>query len=230
MTEILNLLFNPLANGIMTILMGFSLVYWIFQLLAGDGIDLHTDHDFHIGDINDVDAHHDTDVHHDTDADVHHEPSFWAKCLEFINVGKVPLMVIITLFKFISWVITIVSTTVFGLAKLGMWSVLILIPIFITVYILLHWLTKPLVKMFAELGYHGEDETDFIGRIGKMKSTIEGDKIGSAEFLIDKDIITLNIKSHNGEKINFGDTIIITDETSNHHYYFVTKHLTLNSI
>ena len=79
MTEIIDLLFNPVANGIMTILMGFSLVYWVFQLLAGDGIDLGTDSDLHIGDINDVDAHHDVDADHDTDADVHHEPGFWKK-------------------------------------------------------------------------------------------------------------------------------------------------------
>ena len=44
-----------------------------------------------------------------------------------------------------------------------------------------------------------------------------------------KDIITLNIKSLSGEKINFGDTVIITDETPTKHYYLVTKHITLNS-
>ncbi len=230
MTEIIDLLFNPVANGIMTILMGFSLVYWVFQLLAGDGIDLGTDSDLHIGDINDVDAHHDVDADHDTDADVHHEPGFWAKCMEFINVGKVPLMVIITLFKFISWVITIISSIVFGLSKLGLYSILVLIPIFIIAYFMMHWITKPLVKMYAELGYHGEEETDFIGRIGKSKSKIAGDKIGSAEFQIDKDIITLNIKSQNGEEINFGDTIIITDESPSNHYYLVIKHITLNNI
>ena len=228
MKEIIDLLFNPLPNGIMTILMGFSLVYWLFQLLAGDGIDLGSDSEIHFGDINDIDANSDTDFDKNIDTSV--EPSFFSKVLDFINVGKVPLMVIVTMFKFISWVITIVSTTVFGLAKFGLWSILILVPIFIVVYFLLHWLTKPLVKMFSELGYHGEDETDFIGRIGKMKSTIEGDKIGSAEFLINRDIITLNIKSHSGEKLTFGDSIIITDETPSKHYYYATKQLTLNSI
>ena len=84
--------------------------------------------------------------------------------------------------------------------------------------------------MYAELGYHGEEETDFIGRIGKSKSKITADKIGSAEFQIDKDIITLNIKSQNGEEINFGDTIIITDESPSNNYYLVIKHITLNNI
>jgi len=226
MTEIINLLFYPLPSGIMTILMGFSLVYWVFQLLAGDGIDFGGDSDFHFGDINDVDV--DSDLDHD--ADIQAEPSFWSKCLDFINIGKVPLMVIVTLFKFISWVITIVSSLIFGLGKLGIYSVFILIPIFIVVYFIMHWITKPLVKMYKELGYHGEEATDFIGRIGRTKSTIDGEKIGSAEFLINQDIITLNIKSHTGEKIEFGDTIIITDEAPSKHYYYVTKQITLNNL
>lgn len=227
MTDLLNLLFNPLPNGIMTILMGFSLIYWVFQFLAGDGFDFGGDSDIHFGDISEVDT--DADFDASDGAETHAEPSFFAKCLDFINVGKVPLMVIFTIFKFISWVITLVSTTIFGLAEFGIWSTLILIPVFIIVFILMHWVTKPLVKAFRELGYHGEEETDFIGRIGTMKSTIEGDKIGFAEFPIDKDIITLNIKSLSGEKINFGDTVIITDETPTKHYYLVTKHITLNS-
>lgn len=228
MSEIINLLFSPLPNGIMTILMGFSLVYWIFQLIAGDGIDLGTDTEFHFGDINDIDSN--TDLDTDSDADVQTEPSFWSKCLDFINIGKVPLMVIVTLFKFISWVITICSSIIFGLEKLGIYSVFILIPIFVIVYFLMHWITKPLVKLYKELGYHGEEATDFIGRVGKTKSTIEGDKIGSAEFMINQDIMTLNIKSQTGEKIEFGDTIMITDESPSKHYYYVIKQLTLNNL
>lgn len=224
MKEILELLFNPLPNGIMTILMGFSLVYWVFQLLAGDGIDIGTDSEIHMGDINDVDI--DSEV--DTEATI--EPSFFSKILDFINVGKVPLMVLVTVFKFISWVITIVSTSVLGLAQFGIWSVVILIPIFIVVFIAMHWISKPLVKLFSELGYHGEEEMDFIGRIGTIKSTIEDHKVGSAEFKINQDIYTLNIVSQTGEKINFGENIIIIDEDKSQNIYYVTKHLSLNNL
>lgn len=228
MKEILELLFNPLPNGIMTILMGFSLVYWVFQLLTGDGIDLGTDSEIHFGDINDIDANSDTDFDKNIDTSV--EPSFFSKVLDFINVGKVPLMVLVTVFKFISWVITIASTTVLGLAQFGIWSVVILIPIFIIVFIAMHWISKPLVKLFSELGYHGEEEMDFIGRIGTIKSTIEEQKLGSAEFKINQDIYTLNIISQTGEKINFGENIIIIDEDKSQNIYYVTKHLSLNNL
>lgn len=228
MNEILHLLFNPLPNGIMSILMGFSLVYWFFQLLAGDGIDLGTENEIHFGDIHDVDAHTETDFDQNIDKTV--EPSFFSKILDFIHVGKVPLMVLVTVFKFISWVITIVSTTAFGLAQFGIWSVVILIPIFILVFIAMHWISKPLVKLFSELGYHGEEEMDFIGRIGTLKSTVEDQKLGSGEFKINQDIYTLNIISQTGEKINFGEHIIIIDEDKSQNIYYVTKHLTLHNL
>ncbi len=228
MKEMLELLFNPLPNGIMTILMGFSLIYWIFQLLAGDGIDIGTDSEIHLGDINDVDANSDSDFDKNIDTSI--EPSFLSKCLEFINVGKVPLMVLVTVFKFISWIITIVSTSILGLTKFGIWSVVILIPIFIFVFVLMHWISKPLVKLFSELGYHGEEEMDFIGRIGTIKSTVENRKIGSAEFKINQDIYTLNIVSQTGEKINFGEDIIIINEDKSQNIYYVTKHLSLNNL
>src|SRR5690606_34016655 len=107
---------------------------------------------------------------------------FFEKVWDFINVGKVPVMVIVTLFKFVSWIITIASSIVFGLGKLGFWSILILIPVFFITYFLMHFLTKPLVKMYKNLGYKGDDPIDFLGRTGKMKSTISEMKIGSAEF------------------------------------------------
>ena len=71
---------------------------------------------------------------------------------------------------------------------------------------------------------------DFIGRIGTIKSTIEEQKLGSAEFKINQDIYTLNIISQTGEKINFGENIIIIDEDKSQNIYYVTKHLSLNNL
>src|SRR5690606_41768033 len=110
MAELLNLLFYPLSNGIMTVLTGMSLLYWVFMFFSGDGID--TDADFHMGDVTDVDA------SAETDGDV----SFGSKVLEFINVGKMPLMVIVTLFKFIGWILTLLSSIFLGLANWGLKS------------------------------------------------------------------------------------------------------------
>jgi hypothetical protein len=227
MAEILNLLFNPLPNAIMTVLTGLSLLYWLLTMFLGDGFDFgdaNIDIDFEGADIQDIDAPDDLDAEGDV------QPSFLSKAMDFINIGKAPLMVIVTLFKFIGWMITIASSFVFNLSSYGWKSVFVLLPIFLLTYFLMHYVTIPVVKLYKNVGYLGEEALDFLGRTGKMRSTIQGESVGSAEFIIDKDVIRLNVKSRDGKKINYGDDIIVIDETQDKKYYYVTKDINLNNI
>ncbi|TJZ60574.1 hypothetical protein FAZ15_11285 [Sphingobacterium olei] len=227
MAEILNLLFNPLPNAIMTVLTGLSLLYWLLTMFLGDGFDFgdaNIDIDFDGADIQDIDA------PDDLDAEADAQPSFLSKAMDFINIGKAPLMVIVTLFKFIGWMITIASTFVFNLSSYGWKSVFVLLPIFLLTYFLMHYVTIPVVKLYKNVGYLGEEALDFLGRTGRMRSTIQGESVGSAEFIIDKDVIRLNVKSRDGETINYGDDIIVIDETQDKKYYYVTKDINLNNI
>jgi hypothetical protein len=222
MADLLNLLFNPLSNGIMTVLTGFSLLYWLFVMISGDGFDFSIDGDLglegELGDVTEMDSPEATEM------------GFFEKVWDFINVGKVPVMVIVTLFKFVSWIITIASSIVFGLGKLGFWSIFILIPVFFITYFLMHFLTKPLVKMYKNLGYKGDDPIDFLGRTGKMKSTISEMKIGSAEFFINGDVIRLNVMSKDGSKIEYNDTVLIVNESTDRKTFYVKKEINLSNI
>lgn len=224
MAELLNLLFYPLSNGIMTVLTGMSLLYWVFMFFSGDGIDAGTD--FHIGDVTDIDTAHDIE----TDGEVHGAPSVWSQILDYINIGKIPLMVVVTLFKFISWLLTIFSSLFLGIANWGIKSVFILIPVFIITYFIMHYLTKPLVKMYKNLGYNGEEAHDFLGRTGLLKSTIENDKIGILEVIINKDVIRLNVKSQNGKRIDFGSEVMIVKELNDKKTYEVIQNITIHNI
>lgn len=228
MAEVLNILFNPLPNAIMTLLTGLSLVYWLFTMLMGDGFDIggtDVDIDFDGADIQDVD----TGVDLDGDADAHAEPSFFSKAMEYINVGKAPMMVIVTLFKFIGWIITIASSLIFKLSQYGWMSVFVLIPVLLLTYFLMHYVTIPVVKLYNNVGYTGEEAYDFLGRTGRMRSSIEGANLGSAEIKIDKDIIRLNVKSLGGDRINYGDEIIIVQEEKDKKYYLVQKNITIHN-
>lgn len=228
MAEILNLLFNPLPNAIMTTLTGVSLLYWLFTMLLGDGLDFGSDVDiqFEGADIQDVDI--DTDA--DMDTEMSTEPSFFQKAMDYINIGKAPLMVIVTLFKFIGWIITIVSSLVFELSQFGWKSILILVPVLILTYFLMHYVTIPVVKLYRNVGYAGDEAHDFLGRSGKMRSTIQGNSVGSAEIVIDKAVIRLNVKSNNGERIAYGDDIVVVNETKDKRYYYVEKDINLDNV
>lgn len=230
MSEIIHLLFNPLPNGIMTVLLGISLLYWLFMLFTGDGfnffdsdIDIATDGSPDVGDVDGADAHH-------AESDTVAEPSFFTKALDFINVGKVPIMLISTLFKFVSWLLTIATSLAVNVSSWGLKSIFILLPVFILTYFIIHFLTKPLAKFYKEIGYQGEEPTDFLGRAGKMKSTIQGTAMGSAEFVIQQDVFKLNVVSISGGKINYGDEVIIADESKDKRIFYVTKEINIHNI
>lgn len=219
MAELLNLLFHPLPNAVMTILTGISMLYWVFVFLSGTGFSFDTDADVEgLGDVQDVEG---TEVAPD---------GFFGKAMEYINVGKVPIMVIVTLFKFISWIITIVSSFFVSFGKFGAWSLLVLIPIFIIVYFLMHWLTKPLARFYDNIGYKGEEAIDFLGRKGVMRSSISGNKLGSAEFRVNNAVIRLNVRSQNGSPINYKDEIVVIDEADDKKTYLVQKEITIHNI
>ena len=80
------------------------------------------------------------------------------------------------------------------------------------------------------MGYEGDENLELIGRVGVLKSSIIDTKLGLAQVVINKDIISLNVKSKSGEEIPFGSQILVVDESADKKYYYVTKNITLSSI
>ncbi|KGE15056.1 hypothetical protein [Sphingobacterium deserti] len=227
MDAILHLLFNPLPNAIMTLLTGISLLYWLFNMLMGDGFDfgdMGAELDFEGADVHEVDGPDDAELQSEANT------SLFSKAMDFINVGKAPLMVIVTLFKFIGWIITIASSIALNLAQFGWKSVLILIPIFLLTFLLMHYVTIPVVKLYKNVGYTGEEAHDYLGRSGKMRTSIAGDRLGAMELTIDSDVIRLNVKSQTGERIEYGDPVVIVDENAEKTIYYVKKDINLHTL
>lgn len=222
MTAILDILFHPLANAIMTILTGVSAVYWIFTFLAGDilgnldlGVEFDTDLSDTVGDGVEV-----------TSAN----PSLFQQAMQYINVGKVPLMVIISVFKFIAWIGTLISSILLNTMAWGWRSTLLLIPIFIITFFITRWATQPLVKIYRQMGYNGEDAYDLLGRTAQLKSNISGEKLGSAVLKINTEIIKINVQSKDGRAIAYDSTVHIVDERKDLNVYVVEELINLDSI
>jgi membrane protein implicated in regulation of membrane protease activity len=217
MSSLLNYFFNPLPNAIMTGLLGLSALYWLITFLSGDFLG-------------------DWDMDLDTDAGVDHDlseagsSSFISKALEFINVGKVPIMVIVSVFKFVAWIFTLASSMLWNLASWGWKSVLILIPVFMIAFIFTRWLTKPFIKIYQSMGYNGEDQHDLLGRIAVLKSNIANEKLGTAELAILNDVLKIVVKSKSGKPIAYNSQISIVGESPDKKFYWVEPEITLNNI
>lgn len=225
MSDLTDLLFHPLSNAIMTILTGVTALYWVTTFITGDlfgdaGGD--TDVPVHGADI-------DTDADVDG-SDVSADKPFLQKALEFVNIGKVPFMVVLSVFKFLSWIITLTSSVFLGLATWGWKSVLVLLPVFLVAYVITRYATKPLIKVYDAMGYNGEESQELLGRIARMKSAISGDTIGAAELKIQSDIIRINVKSKTGEPIAYDAEVMISGESSDKKFYLVVPEITLSNI
>jgi len=216
--ELLYTLMHPLPNAIMSVLMGVMFLYWLVSFVFGTmdlDIGLDFDHDFDI----------DTGV-----ADVgDHGPGMMVKTLEFFNVGKMPFMLLLTIFLFFIWVGSLVFTSIVDIRYWGGFSVLILLPLTFCSLFLTKFASKPFIKLFMAMGYQGEDAIEFLGRSGTMISTIEANKIGAAAFKIDGNPIRLNVKSKTGERLDRGDFVVIEEEGEGGRYYYVTKELSLRN-
>jgi hypothetical protein len=232
MTDLFYNLMHPLPNAVMTVIMGILAVYWLFTFILGvglDDLDLGIDFDVDVPDI-------ESDISDDVEADAEHEaapeksPGFFIRFLQFLNVGRVPFMLVLTTLKFIMWIGTLITTSILNVAAWGLTSLFILIPIMVVSLFFTKFATNPMVKFFKEIGYKGEEEIDFLGRSGKMLSTIKGDKLGSAEFVVDENPIKLIVKSQDGTAIKYNDFVVIMDESEDKKYYLVTKEMSIRNL
>ena len=229
---------HPLPNAVMTVIMGVLVLYWLFVFLSGagfDDLDLGFDFDVDIPDVDthtpDVDAGEDIDTS-DPDKEVATEKSqgFFVKFLNFMNVGKVPFMLIFSTLKFFIWIGTLITTQIINVTAWGLWSLLILLPLAVVGLFFTKLTTNPMVRLFNELGYKGEEEIDFLGRSGKMLSNIKGDKIGTAEFLVDNNPIRLNVTSIDGEELKYGDYVMVADESDDKKIFLVSKEISIRNL
>jgi hypothetical protein len=237
MADLFYNLMHPLPNAVMTVIMAVLVVYWLFVLLLGVGFeDLDLGFDFDVdtpdagAEVSEVDADADVDAaDSENEAVAEKSPGFFMKFLNFLNVGRVPFMLILSVFKLFTWIGSLITTSLINVTSWGLTSIFILIPLMIIAIFFTKFATNPMVKFFKEIGYKGEEEIDFLGLSGKMLSNIKDEKIGTAEFLIDKNPIKLSVKSIDGAEIKYGDYVVVMDESDDKKYYMVNKEVSIRN-
>lgn len=208
--EFLNVAFSP-VNTVLSVLLVLSVIYWFFTILTGLDIDVGINHDLD-GGADSPDGH----VHI---AD--HDPSAWMQFLKFLNLDIVPMTYFLTLALLITW---LGSFYLSYLVPMPVWvGITALLPLMAGGILLTKIILKPLNPFFREINHKGERAHDFLGREGRLKSGIQGDKIGMMEVFIGSDPMTLMVKSKDGEKLEHGIRVMIVDEEPDKRLYYVQK-------
>ncbi|MGE4512822.1 hypothetical protein SAMN05421846_10579 [Chryseobacterium taeanense] len=209
--QFLDIAFSP-VNTVLSVLLILAVLYWLFTIVTGLDIDVGFDGDLDL----DMDA---------PDGQVHvpENPSAWIQFLTFLDLDIVPVTYFMTISLFFTW---LGSFYIEAFASFQVWaSALLVFPVFLASILLTKLILKPLNPFFREINHKGEKAHDFLGRTGRLKSTIHGNKIGILEVFIGSDPMTLMVKSKDGEKIEYGETVFIVDEDVNRKYYYVATEI-----
>ena len=209
--EFLHIAFSP-VNTVLSVLLILAVIYWLFTIITGLDIDVGVDADFDT-DVNAPDGH----VH------VPDDPSAFIQFLKFLNLDIVPITYFLTISLFFTW---LGSFYLEVFTSPTIWTaVLLVFPMFLVSILLTKLILKPLNPFFREINHKGEKPHDFLGREGRMKSTIHGNKTGILEVFIGSDPMTLMVKSKDGERIEHGTTVIIVDEDPQRKFYYVATEI-----
>jgi len=211
--EFLNVAFSP-VNTVLSVLLILSALYWVFTIVTGLDIDVGIDADVDM-DFDAPDGH----VH------IPEDPSAWVQFLKFLNLDIVPMTYFLTLTLLFTWLGSVYLTMFIPMPT---WlGIVIILPLLVGSILLTKIILKPLNPFFKEINHKGERPHDFLGREGRMKSSINGTKTGILEVFIGSDPMTLMVKSKDGEIIEHGDRVIIVDEDPDKRIYYVAKELHL---
>jgi hypothetical protein len=209
--EFLHISFSP-VNTVLSVLLILAAIYWLFTIITGLDIDIGIDADFDT----DVDA---------PDGQIHvtDSSSDFIQFLKFLNLDIVPISYFLTIALFFTWLGSFYVEVYFSPE---LWiAVIMVFPMFLLGILFTKLLLKPLNPFFREINHKGEKPHDFLGREGRMKSTIHGDKTGILEVFIGSDPMTLMVKSKDGEKIEHGTKVIIVDEDPQRKFYYVATEI-----
>ncbi|MGG7470045.1 hypothetical protein ACVVIH_15685 [Chryseobacterium arthrosphaerae] len=210
--EFLNVAFSP-VNTALSVLLGLSVIYWLFTILTGLDIDvgIHSDLDTG-GNVHAPDGHFHAPEH---------DPSAWMHFLKFLNLDIVPVTYFITLSLLVTWLGSFYLNYFF---PLPVWAgILAIFPLMIGGMLLTKIVLKPLNPFFKEINHKGEASYAFLGREGRLKSNIQDDKIGMMEVFIGSDPMTLMVRSKDGSRLEHGTHVMIVDEEPDKRIYYVQR-------
>ncbi len=205
-------------NIIYTVLLGLSLLYWIFVIIGAldmDMIDIDIDLDV------DADIDVDVDVDMDVDGDISGMSGF-SSFLAFFNFGKIPFMIIFSLTSLSMWVMGVLSNFYLFGGNIGI-ALAMFIPILFLGLTITKFLTTPLVPLFEKMG-GGVDGINYAGYTGTVILKTSKGKPGQAEINIEGDVHILKIRLADSSKedaLNKGRSIVVMEQVAEKNYYLV---------
>ena len=188
-----------------TILLGLIVFYWLFVILGALDISF-------------------LDFDLDLDADAQANPGFFGSFLQFLNLGEIPVMLVMSFLALFGWIFSILANYFFNPALAVGTGLLLLIPVLFIAVIITHYVSKPFKHAYRMLD---KDQDNLIPLVGQVCQVISGE--ASADFgqgLLDLKGVPykINIRTSGDEKLTKGEQALIVDEDKETRIFKVRKY------
>lgn len=225
-----------------TVLLGFVAFYWFMVGLGVLDMSLFGDID---ADLH-VDGHFDAHAHVDTDVGDHplvpgdagglhsgdghglnkeltgaHNDGFLVQTLSFLNVGQLPLTLIISVMALCLWLGSMIINRYFtgGSAVLAL---AFLIPNFAVSLVATRYLTLPFRPFFRKITRDRDEHVATVGRRCIIVTSEATPEFGQAEIATEGAPLLLNVRTLNDARLVKGDTAVVVRIDQDRSLYFIT--------
>lgn len=205
-----------------TVLLGASLVYWVFVVIGAVSLDSH-----HADGGLDIDGdgiaeHVEGHDGHDG-ADGHHEGGGLAGIMAALKLRSAPATVVLSILVLFSWILSIVGLQLFAAvlpaAMMGAVKLLLLILAPVLALFPTSFAVRPLAKIFAPP--KAVASKDLVGKLCTIRTGTVTDKFGEATLDDGGAGLVVRVRVESGEKLGRGQQAVILGYDDERHEYTV---------
>lgn len=223
------------VNIALTVLFVLVIVYWLVSTIFGaefdTDMDIDVDLDLDVDMDADFDARSSVDLDHAdiSNAEVNREDvitnrrkslKWWQIILVYFNFVELPFMFTFTFWILFWWVISMVGTYFTGSYDNAFGFIFFFGGMVFSLPIT-KVVTAPFKAFFKNFNRGGEESIEMLGREGVLSTDLSGTKITMLDVVIDSSPMKIHVSSKNGETIERGTRVQITNKVEHKQVYII---------
>lgn len=210
-----------MVNLPFTVLLGFVLLYWGMVALGILDLDLFGGTDADLD--GDLEAHHGAGEVHGMNKEVSaHHAGFWPGALDFINVGKVPVMFVVSVLVLCLWLGSLLANR-YLTGGSPILALILIVPNLAVAVVAARYVTLPFRPLFRVLTKDRDEGMVVLGQRCTIVTSEATPDFGQAEIRpADAPPILLNVRTIDGSNLRKGDLAVVVRADPERGIHFIT--------
>jgi hypothetical protein len=150
-----------------------------------------------------------------------HHGGFLVQTLSFLNVGQVPLTLVLSVLALCLWLGSMIANRYFTGGSVAL-ATIALIPNFIVAVIVTRYITLPFRPLFRAITRERNEEFQVVGQRCTIVTSEATPEFGQAEIKTDGAPLLLNVRTVNDSVLSRGETAVVVRVDKDRSLYFIT--------